>query len=171
MVNRVARTKELSLVQARRVAYALLARKAWSRAELTARLHRRGAPQGVARQVVAELELQGYLDDTAFARQWAQARAARERLGSRRISEELRLKGIPRQLVEVAVRDAFSETPEEAQAVEAARRRLPALARRNPARAPAKLLEYLLRRGYPAGVARSVVRRLCEVEAPEEPEE
>jgi len=121
----------------------------------------------VARQVVAELEAQGYVNDQAFARHWADARAARQRLGSRRISEELRLKGIPRPVAEAAIRDAFSETPEEARALAVARRRLPALSRRSPARVPAKLLDYLLRRGYPPEVARRVVRQLCRIDDPE----
>lgn len=158
------RAKQLNPDQARRAAYDLLSRKAWSRAELTVRLVRRGAAEAVARQVVADLEAQGYVDDQAFARQWAEGRATRQRLGSRRISEELRLKGIPRPLAEAAIREAFSDTPEEVRALEAARRRLPALSRRSAPRVPARLLDYLLRRGYPAEVARSVVRRLCKVE-------
>ncbi len=117
--------------------------------------------------MVEEVEAQGYVDDHAFARQWAEARATRQRLGSRRISEELRLKGIPRPLAEAAVRAAFSETPEESRALEAARRRLPALSRRSPTRVPAKLLDYLLRRGYPPEVARNVVRQLCRIDDPE----
>ncbi len=163
----MARAKRLGVNQAKRAAYELLSRRARSRAELAARLLRRGAPEAVARQVVEELEVQGYVNDPAFARQWAEARATRRRLGSRRISEELRLKGIPRPLAEAVVRDAFADTPEAARALEAARRRLPALSRRNAARVPARLLDYLLRRGYPPEVARSVVRQLCRIEDPE----
>lgn len=158
------RAKRLDAEQARKVAYDLLSRRGWSRAELSARLRRRGAPEAVAWQVVAELERLGYVDDRAFSRQWALARATRQRLGSRRIGEELRLKGIPRSLTEAAIREAFTETPEEAQALEAARHRLRALSRGSPVRVPAKLLGYLLRRGYPAEVARSVVRQLCAVD-------
>ena len=146
------------------MAYDLLSRRAWSRVELTGRLVRRGAPEALARRVVAELEARGYVNDQAFARQWAEGRATRQRLGSRRISEELRLKGIPRSLTEAAIREAFSETPEEARALETARRRLAALSRGSPTRVPSRLLDYLLRRGYPAEVARSVVRQLCKVE-------
>ena len=47
----MARSKQLNVEQARRAAYDLLSRKAWSRAELTARLLRRGASEAVARQV------------------------------------------------------------------------------------------------------------------------
>jgi regulatory protein len=159
--------KILDAKAAKAVAYDLLSRKTWSRRDLTARLVRRGAPAEVARQVIGELEGQGYVDDPAFARQWAEARARRQRMGSRRIGEELRAKGIPQPLAAAAVRHAFSEVPEEAQALDAARRRLPVLSRGNPARLPSRLLEYLLRRGYPPETARRVVRQLCRVEDPE----
>ena len=75
--------KQLTLDHARRVAYDLLSRRAWSRAELTARLLRRGAPVGVVRQVVGELDARGYLDDRAFARQWVEGRFSLVAAGER----------------------------------------------------------------------------------------
>jgi SOS response regulatory protein OraA/RecX len=55
---------------------------------------------------------------------------------------------------------AFAETAEAERALEAARRRLPALLRADGARAARRLHDYLLRRGYPPSVVESVVRRL-----------
>jgi SOS response regulatory protein OraA/RecX len=49
---------------------------------------------------------------------------------------------------------------ESARALEAGRRRLPALLRGQPARAPARLADYLLRRGYPTATVRHAVRVL-----------
>jgi SOS response regulatory protein OraA/RecX len=60
-------------------------------------------------------------------------------------------------VAEAAIREALSPETELARALEAARRRLPALVKR----APARLRDYLLRRGYPAGVVTRVVRTLC----------
>lgn len=128
---------------------------------------RRGAPESVARQVVAELEARGYVDDQAFARQWAERRASRRGLGSRRLSAELKVKGIARSQATSAIREAFSETGEEALALEAGRRRLPALQRQNPARAPFRLRDYLLRRGYPTEIVSQVVSRLLSLEDPD----
>ncbi len=161
------RSKILDARQAKRAAYDLLSRKPWSRRDLTARLRRRGAPPAVAQAVVADLEAQGYVDDEAFARLWAEGRAGRRHLGSLRLRDELQRKGVARPLAQAAVRDAFRETDEETRALEAARRRLPALRRKNAARAPVRLRDYLLRRGYPAEVAVSVVRQLCGVGASE----
>ena len=152
---------------AKRVAYDLLPRKPWSRRDLTARLRRRGAPFEVAQAVVADLQAQGYVDDRAFARQWADGRASRRHLGSLRLKDELQQKGVARPLAEAAIRDAFAETDEETRALEAARRRLRALRRKNPERAPVRLRDYLLRRGYPAAVVRRVLRHLLRVDIEE----
>ena len=145
---------------ARRAAVDLLARKAWSRRELTRRLERRGAPADVAAEVVAELAARGYLDDEGFARWWAQARGQGRRVGSMRLRQELLAKGISRELAAAAVAAAFAETPELDRALDAGRRRLAALSRASRGRVPARLADYLLRRGYPPSVAARVVRAL-----------
>jgi regulatory protein len=137
-----------------------LARKSWSGRELTRRLRRRGASAEIAQAVVADLTDRGYVDDQAFARWWAEARARGRRVGSHRLRQELLAKGIPRAMAEAAIAAAFEEVGESARALEAGRRRLPALLRGQPARVPARLADYLLRRGYPAATVRSAVRTL-----------
>jgi regulatory protein len=154
---------ELDVRQARSVALALLARKAWARVELVRRLARRGAPAPVAAAVVAELERQGHLDDRAFARGWAESRARGRGLGSIRLREELRGKGVAEPLVAQALAAAFAETDETAAARAAAGRRWPALAGGGPEAAARRLQSYLLRRGFPAGVVRRVVRETARV--------
>lgn len=145
---------------ARRVAIDLLARKAWSRRDLTRRLERRGAPADVAAEVVGDLAARGYLDDAEFARWWAEARAQRRRVGSVRLKQELALKGIARDTASDAVRAAFEEAPELDRALDAGRRRLASLARTDPSRRAARLGDYLLRRGYPGSIVSRVVRAL-----------
>ena len=144
----------------RRAAFDLLARKAWSLRELTQRLERRGAPDEVARAVVADLQSRGYLDDEGFARWWAQARAEARRVGSVRLRQELLAKGVPRGLASAAVEAAFEEVPELDRAMAAGRRRLTGLVRAGRGRVPARLADYLLRRGYPPAVAARVVKTL-----------
>jgi regulatory protein len=146
---------------ARLAAFDLLARKSWSGRELTRRLRRRGAPADVAQAVVADLTARAYVDDRAFARWWAEARARGRRVGSRRLRQELLAKGIPRDMADAAIAAAFEEVGEADRALEAARRRLPGLLRGSGgARAAARLADYLLRRGYPASAVRRAVRTL-----------
>ena len=145
---------------ARLAAFDLLARQSWSGRELTRRLRRRGAPAEIAQAVVADLTARGYVDDQAFARWWAEARASGRRVGSRRLRQELAAKGIPREMAEAAIAAAFEEVGETERALEAARRRLPGLLRGGGPRAAARLAVHLLRRGYPASAVRQAVRTL-----------
>ena len=156
---------------AKLAAFDLLACRAWSTRELTERLGRRGASPDVARAVVADLQSRGYLDDEAFARWWAQARAEARRIGSLRLRQELAAKGIPRELAAAAVEAAFEGGSEVDRALEAGRRRLPALLRAAPDRVPSRLAGYLLRRGYPGQLVRRVVKRLIGAELGGTPDE
>jgi len=148
---------KLDAKAAKLAAFDLLARKSWSARELTGRLKRRGAPDEIARAVVAELASRGYVDDASFARSWAESRARGRRVGSRRLRQELLQKGIPRDVAAAAVAAAFEEAPEAERCLEAGRRRLPALLRAGLPRAAPRLRDYLVRRGYPlAEVMRTV---------------
>lgn len=154
---------------ARVAAFDLLARKAWSARELTHRLTRRGAPAALAHSVVGDLEARGYVNDTAFAEWWASTRARARKIGSLRLRHELLGRGIPAALAAAAVEAAFEDGGELEHALEAARRRLPALLRSAPERAPARLRDFLLRRGYPRDVAADVVRRLVRLQDADDP--
>lgn len=110
--------------------------------------------------MVAELEARGYIDDRALAQQWADSRAGGRHLGSLRLRAELKRKGVAPDLADTAIRRAFSGIGEEERALEAGQRRLPALRRGDARRAPVKLRDYLLRRGYSPEVVGHVVRRL-----------
>ena len=162
--------RELDAKAAKLAAFELLARKAWSARELTSRLKRRGAPDEIARAVVAELAERGYVDDAAFARFWAESRARARRIGSRRLRQELLQKGIPRDLAAAAVAAAFAEAPEATRCLEAGRRRLPAILRRGRESAPVLLRDYLLRRGYPPSDVMRTVTALTGVR-PDAPDE
>jgi regulatory protein len=157
--------------RARAVALDLLARKAWTRRDLTGRLRRRGAPPEVAEAVVAELEARGYVDDHAFAAVWAESRARDRSLGRERLREELRARGIARPLVEAAIARAFEDTDELTQAHGAAVRRLATLRCRAPDQAARRLHDYLRRRGYPGDVVRQVLRAVCCDAVPDGPAE
>jgi regulatory protein len=158
----------LDSCQARAVALDLLARKPWTRRDLTARLRRRGAPPDVAEAVVAELEARGYVDDRAFAVTWAESRARNRSFGRRRLRDELRARGVARPLVEAAVAHAFEDIDERTRAQFAAERRLVTLRRRAPDQAARRLHDYLRRRGYPEDVVRQVLRVLCRDAVPGE---
>jgi regulatory protein len=137
----------------------LLARRAWTRADLIARLKRRGAPERVAVDVVDDLAARGHVDDRVFAAQWVETRAPRG-YGAVRLRRELRLRGVAGSLIDAALASLPAACQLE-QARASARRRYPALLRVAPARAAARLRDYLMRRGFTAAVVLRVVRELA----------
>jgi regulatory protein len=161
----VAPRKLLDAKAARLAAGDLLSRRAWTRADLAARLRRRGAPTEVAAEVVSDLVTRGYVDDAAFARQWVATRAARG-YGAARLRAELRARGIAPPLISAAL-SALGSDDALARARETARRRLPALRRGRADRVAPRLRDYLLRRGFSTSIVVRVVRETTGV-APEE---
>ena len=143
----------------------LLSRRAWTRADLAARLRRRGAPADVATEVVDDLVARGYLNDAAFARHWVTTRAARG-YGAARLRLELRARGIAAPVIAAAL-GALDGDDALARARDAARRRVPALRRGRPDRLASRLRDYLLRRGFSTSVVVRVVRESTGVAAVE----
>jgi regulatory protein len=142
--------------RARLVAADLLSRRAWTRAELTRRLRRRGAPDDVAAGVVADLVARGHVDDAAFAHQWVATRSARG-YGAARLRAELSLRGVDAEVIAAAVA-ALSASDTLARARAIAARRLSALRGGEGSRVASRLRDLLVRRGYPAGLVARVVR-------------
>ena len=143
----------------------LLSRRAWTRADLAARLRRRGAPAEVATEVVDDLVARGYVDDAAFARHWVTTRAARG-YGAARLRLELRARGIAAPVIAAAL-GALDGDDALARARDVARRRVPALRRGRPDRLASRLRDYLLRRGFSTSVVVRVVRESTGVAAVE----
>jgi len=142
--------------RARLVAAGLLSRRAWTRADLTRRLCRRGAPADVAADVVADLVARGHVDDAAFAHQWTATRSARG-YGAARLRAELSVRGVENAVIDAALAGLDSgEALERARA--AAARRLSALGGGDARRVAGRLRDHLLRRGYPAALVVRVVR-------------
>jgi regulatory protein len=70
------------------------------------------------RTVIARLKDHGYLNDKSFAETYARLRQENEKLGARRVRNDLRQKGVRAELVEEAVAARYGETSEEALARE-----------------------------------------------------
>lgn len=63
--------------------------------------------------VAARLKEHGYLDDRSFAETYARLRQENEKLGARRVRNDLRQKGLRAELVETAVDAHYGNTDEE----------------------------------------------------------
>jgi regulatory protein len=142
---------------ARIVCLRLLDRRAYSRAELSAALRKRGVPDEPADRVLDRFTELGLIDDAALADGYALAQHRERGLAGRAVALKLRRRGIP----DDAVRDAVGQIDRESE-VDTARalveRRLRSIAGLDPAAQARRLIGLLARKGYPPGLAHDVVR-------------
>ena len=130
-----------------------------SRAELAEDLRKRGVPQEAADEVLDRFTEVGLIDDAAYANAWVGTRHRGRGLARPVLRRELQSKGIAAQLVEDAL-DAIDDAAELDRARALAVRRLPSLARLDAPSRQRRLIGFLMRRGYPVGVAAQVTREV-----------
>lgn len=139
-------------------AVAALASRAHSRHELEQKLLRAGYRPCTVEMVLYKLETEGFLDDADFARQWVEARTTRK-LGTRRIAQELRHKGVSADEAEAAL----AQVDEDEQLTAATALVEKALARAKPGEDPRKtanrITGMLARRGYGWDIARQALEK------------
>jgi regulatory protein len=150
----------------------LLTDRAHTRAELAEVLCQRGIPRAVADRVLGRFCEVGLIDDAAFADQWVRSRYRSRGLGRHALAEELRRKGVPGELAAGALAevDEAAERRRARQLVSLRLRTLAVSTSDERERAARRLLGMLARKGYPAGLAHTVVRealvqRGAEIEA------
>lgn len=127
-----------------------------TRAELAAAMRKRHVPEDAATAVLDRFGEVGLIHDAAFARAWVESRHTGRGLGRRALADELRRRGVDRDVVGEAVSALGPE--EEAVAARAlVVRRLPLIAGHPAERQARRLVGMLARKGYPEGLARRVV--------------
>lgn len=134
-----------------------------SEAEVAKYLASKGVEGDVQAEILAKLRRLRLVDDDAFARFWVETRVQSHPLGRMALRAELRLKGVPDEAIEKALR----ALDEEESAYRAARKQARRYADLNDRQAQKKLGAFLIRRGFPYAVARATVRRLVEESAAE----
>ena len=128
-----------------------------TRHELAQTLTRKNVPDEVADRVLDRFEEVGLVDDAAFARSWVESRQSGRGLARRALAQELRRKGVADDVAREAL-DAIDPEAETAAARTLVRRRLATMSRLDHQARVRRLTSMLARRGYPSGVAFSVVR-------------
>jgi len=148
--------------------------RARSRKELSDKLAAKGVPAELATRLLDRFEEVGLVDDIAFARTWVSQRQSAagggKGLARRALAQELRRKGVSDQTTR-EVLDELDPADEDAAARELVRRKLRTLSRVDDQTATRRLVGMLARKGYPSGLAFSVVREELAAAGREEPEE
>jgi len=158
----VERVNELKVVdeigRATEAALRLLASRPRSVREISERLRRKGFEQVTIDRAIEKLEGWNYINDAEFARYWVENRAAHKPRGRRLLEQELRTKGVDREVVKEAIADV--EVDEESAALELARAKLSSYRHDDPRIAQRKLIGFLQRRGFDFDVIKPVVTQL-----------
>jgi len=110
-------------------------------------LRQRGYLPAAADQAVDKLRSFHYLNDEAFARSWALARAQERGYGRRRIDQELRSKGLDHVLISAALNETFDQVDEAARAKVLLEKRFKGESLKDP-NTLRRAAAYLQRRGY-----------------------
>jgi len=152
------RDPETRRQHARDVAWAALDRREHTVAELRRLLERKRVEPAEIAAVLDELTSEGWVDDAAYARRFAEDRRALDGWGAERIARRLHVLGVDREHVDAAV-GARADGDERAAALALLRRRFPA----PPAdpRERNRALGLLARKGYELELAHDVLRRHC----------
>ena len=137
-----------------------LAYRARTAEEVRRKLLRSDFDEATVEAVLARLHDLGYLDDEAYAHDYARARFRNRGYGPVRIRSELLRRGVGATLADAAL-EALAEEPGTdpvAAAQAQAERRWPRLAREpDPRKRRKKLSDFLVRRGFSYDVVRQVV--------------
>lgn len=154
------RLQQITDLQAREDAMAtalrLVAFRPRSENEMRQVLTRRAIPAGLRDEVVSRLRELGLLDDRAFAASFVQSRAGSSPRSRRLLTQELRRKGVTREIAaESTVGIDDGDT-----AYRAAERRAGAMGTLPYADFERRLGTFLLRRGFSYETTRSTVQRL-----------
>ena len=138
-----------------------LGRHMRSESELRRLMHRRVDPgengEAAMSRVVARLREYGYLDDVAFAETYARLRQENEKLGQRRVRQDLQQKGLGAELIAETLETRYGQTNEEA----LARQHLERKRIRNPEneKETARVMRRLVTAGFSTGTIYKILRQ------------
>ena len=140
----------------------MLAARGRASGELKRLLVRKGEDPRVVSMVIERLFAAGFLDDDAFARQFARSKST-SGTSRRRIEMELSRKGVDREVARTAVVQTFEEEQvDEGAAIErAAEKKLRTLSKVDEQTRRRRLYSYLARRGFDLDAINGVMGRLA----------
>jgi regulatory protein len=142
---------------ARTILLDALTGQARSRRELRDRLAKKDVPDELAERLLDRFSEVGLVDDAAFARSWVESRQRSRGLARRALAQELRRKGVDDDTTR-SVLDDLDPAQEEEAARQLVRKKMRSLRGVDHATATRRLAGLLARKGYPAGLAFTVVR-------------
>jgi len=133
--------------RARQYAFLLLKFRQRSEKELYQRLKKKNFKEEAIKEAIAFLKQQAFIDDKSFARDWINERIKRP-YGIRRLSRELKIKGIDQQVLDGALEELKENYNEEEIVRGLAKEKFDRFKGIKPQKAKKRIYSYLLRRGF-----------------------
>jgi regulatory protein len=141
----------------------MLARRAYSVAELRRVLERKFPKDPGIREAIARLRQLGYLDDKKFAEHYASSLARNRAFGRYRVRRELKAKLVDYRHIEPALRQAYEETNEPELLARVLEKKLRTVRLPVTASKLSSLCQSLLRHGFRADDIMKAVRARSEL--------
>lgn len=154
------RNKTDLLQKAKEYTFLLLKFRPRSEKEIYERLKKKKFSEEIIKETISFLKDKRFIDDNYFAKVWIESRLKRP-LGLRRVREELRIKGIAKEIIDSQFQEIKEKYCEEDIVREIARQRLSKLKNIDPAKAKNRIYGYLLRRGFSADIVIDAINQLC----------
>ena len=150
--------EEKALTKARNAAYRFLTYRPRSRSEIETKLRDKEFDDAIIEAVLADLARLGYVNDLQFARQWTRSRSRLRGFGRRRIGQELKNKGIGREIIREVFAEVFSDGTEVETAKRVAGKKLNTMGSLDRETRRRRLAGFLERRGFSFEIIRMVLR-------------
>lgn len=138
----------------------LLSRRIYSRYEILKKLKNKGYTENIVSNLVLWLENKNYINDELFAEMWAQFRLQNKPIGSYKLNQELRLKGIKQDIIKKIIDKTYNEIDELTVARNIIRDKIVSAKIKNIRIDPKKIYNFLLRRGFSGEVSRNIYHEL-----------
>ena len=124
---------------------------------MTARVEPGERGEAVIAAVILRLKEYGYLDDAAFAETYARLRQENEKLGERRVRQNLQQKGVASELIAETIEARYGQTNEEALAREHLERKR--IRKPENEKETARVMRRLVTAGFSTGVIYKILRQ------------
>lgn len=141
-----------------------------TRKQLHDKMRERNCPDDIIESTLDKLEEMHYLSDEQYAKNFVISKQTYKNVGARKISQDLRQKGIPQEIIE-NIFEENTEEDERERAKELLSKRLRSTRNVERQKRINRLVGYLSRNGYNGSIAFSVVKEAIDAEGDEEMDE
>jgi regulatory protein len=149
------------LTKARNTAYRYLTYRPRSRAEIIQKLQDKEFNEAIIEAVLADLVRLGYVNDRQFANQLARSRIRLRGFGRRRIEQELKNKGIDREIIREVFAEVFVDETEIETAKLVAGKKINAMKCLDRETRRRRLAGFLERKGFSFEIIGAILRDTC----------